>query len=493
MLIINAASGDLAITPDNGLAAGSLFSVIAFDLEAGDSVSVRLRTTGDERDLAVLPSLKLAGGGVPSFTAQIPEDTPLGEAEVVATAKSGKSGSGHVWIVASGMGLFSEARNEAGSDPPVRNQLTAPVLPGGLLTLRGTGLGRMTAADVEVEILGARVGADLAFRAPGETGVDEIRFRVPEGIPDDCYIPITVRVAGRASNQITVAKAERLGPCRHPFGLSAQQLQTLDSGASIPVSTFSIRSGVGEKGDSIGLYFRGDSVYFSVFSRYAYGVAAVAGARDPDSSVSACSSVSASAPSFSGVGSASLGFAELQPGQPAVRFPNGQAWELEELGGYFFKAAPISDDGFLLSALPPSIFEGGDWSLRLPGSAAFDTLLPVPPPLRWTNRADLQVIPQQKDITISWEPQGYSNRERVFVSLTGSDVAGRVASLRCRAPGAVGSITIPAALLSQFADPEAQLGVSLGQSNRERSTYSVGSIPGLVDVSYSEQIQIRIE
>jgi uncharacterized protein (TIGR03437 family) len=247
----NAASGDLAITPDNGLAAGSLFSVIAFDLEAGDSVSVRLRTTGDWRDLTILSPLKLTGGLIPSFTALIPEDTPLGEAEVVATAKSGKSQSGRVWIVASGFGLFSGARN-SGSEPPVLNQLTAPILPGGFLTVRGTGLGRMAETDIEIEILGTSVSPDSVRRAPNETGVDEIKFRFPEGVPDDCYIPIVVRVAGRASNQITVAKADRLGSCRHPFGLSAQQLHTLDSGASIPISTFSIRSDVRGKLDSIG-------------------------------------------------------------------------------------------------------------------------------------------------------------------------------------------------------------------------------------------------
>jgi hypothetical protein len=407
----------------------------------------------------------------------------------VVAAKSGKSFSRHVWIVPSRFGLFSDAQNYADSGTPVLNRLTTPILPGGFLTLLGTGLGLMTASDVELDILGVRVSADSAGRVPGETGVDQITFRFPEGVPDDCYIPITVRIADRASNQITVAKSERPGPCRHPFGLSAEQLQTLDSNDFIDISTFSVESAVIKIPQSADRYIRWDTVHFNVVNMHAYGVAWTSGARDDDNPLSACSISS----SVFFPDSSALGILAPLTRQPAVRLPDGQEWELKD---GFLQSRVDVQDGF---PVPPSIFQGGDWSLRLPGSEVFDTLLPVPPPLRWTNRSGLQVISQQKDVTILWEPQGYSSRERVAVNLsrlTFASTGWRVVSLRCRAPAAEGSITIPAALVSQFVDQagkEAQLEVSLSQSNRERSTYAIGKIPGVLNVSYQDQIETRIE
>jgi hypothetical protein len=499
IFITNAASGAPAMTSDAGLAAGSLFRVSTYGLyesgevTPGDSLSLHLRSAGGERDLTILSSFKLSDGLIVYLTALLPEDAALGETDIVVAAKSGKSFSRHVWIVPSAFGLFSGAQN----GPSVLNQLTAPILPGGFLTVRGTGLGRMTVSDVEIEILGARVIAESAGRPTDETGVDQITFHFPEGVPDDCYIPVTVRIADRASNQITVAKAERPGPCRHPFGLAAEQLQTLDGGGFVRVSSFSVGGAVIGKPDSIGRYLRHDGVAFSLPNLDAHGVEVYSGARHLDEPFAACSVFTDAASISSGF--AYFSFNEIQTSQPAVRFPDGQEWELEGSGVFFQKAAPVSDDGFPLEAVPPSIFQGGDWSLRLPGSAAFDTMLPVPPPLRWTNRADMQVIPQRKDATILWEPQGYSTRERVTVSLSGSaSVAGRGVYLSCRVPASEGSITIPAALVSQFVDQlsgkEAQMEVSLGQSNRERSSYSVGGkVPGLVNVSYSEQVQVKIE
>src|SRR5262249_27743940 len=138
----------------------------------------------------------------------------------------------------------------------------------------------MTTSDVEVEILGDRVRPDSAGRLPGRTGVDQITFRFPEGVPDDCYIPVTVRVADRASNQITVAKAVRPGPCRHPFGLSLGQLHTLDSGGLVSISRFLIESDATKTPDSAGRYIRLDTVHLNVVNMHADGVAAVSGAHD---------------------------------------------------------------------------------------------------------------------------------------------------------------------------------------------------------------------
>jgi hypothetical protein len=494
--IINAASSNPAMTSTEGLAAGSIFRVRTFglyysgDLTEDDSISLRLRNAKGERDLTTFSPSTFNDKVI---TALVPEDTAIGEADVVVATTSGKSFSRHVWIVPSNVGLFNRARNYTDSDPILRNQLTAPILPGHLLTLRGTGLGQTIASNVEVEILGLLVRADSAGRVIGETGVDQITFRFPEGIPDDCYVPIKVRVSDRMSNQITVAKGELPGPCHHPLGLSLLQLQALDSGDSVNVSRFLIESAVIKNPGTEDHYIRLDSVQFDVVDMLADGVAIVSGARDPDNPFSACSiSASVLFPD-----SSTIGIGVPLTSQPAVRLPDGQEWELK---GGFLQSRVDVPEGSSLEAVPPSILQGGDWFLRLPGSTIFDTPLPVPPPLRWTNRADLQVIPPKKDATISWESQGYATRDRVAVKLSSLTIAStgwRTVSLGCRAPAVAGSITIPAALITQFVDQagnDAQMEVSLGQSNREWSTYSVGgTIPGVLNVTYLDRIQTRIE
>src|SRR2546422_7289648 len=116
MLIENAASGVPSMTSSDGLAAGSLFRVDTYgfyrsgDLTPNDSVTLRLRTAGGERDLTVFSSVKVFDV-VASISALLPEDTALGEADIVASATSGKSFSRHVWVVPSAFGLFSGARN----------------------------------------------------------------------------------------------------------------------------------------------------------------------------------------------------------------------------------------------------------------------------------------------------------------------------------------------------------------------------------------------
>jgi len=82
--------------------------------------------------------------------------------------------------------------------------------------------------------------------APALPGVDQINFQVPDaGILDGCYVSVVVNAGGVLSNEATISKASRPGPCEHPFGLSAAEMASLDSGGAILFGVVHLQSDVG--------------------------------------------------------------------------------------------------------------------------------------------------------------------------------------------------------------------------------------------------------
>src|SRR5439155_7559324 len=114
--------------------------------------------------------------------------------------------------------------------------LTTPVQPGEWVTLWGTGLGSANANSVSVEVAGISAAPSYAGPAPGLPGVDQINFQFPAGVPDDCYVPVTVKAADHAGNTASVAAASAPGVCHHRLSLSPDALARLDQGGRVPLS-----------------------------------------------------------------------------------------------------------------------------------------------------------------------------------------------------------------------------------------------------------------
>ena len=503
--LVHSATRRTAQTPATGLAPGSLCDIditglyqrFGGSLLAEDTVKLRFRApdTIDARDLTILAPQRVFNFPT-QFTALIPADTPLGQAEVLAVAASGKSYSTPVWIVASGFGIFTKARAgydaaaaQVYRDTPRTVGLITPVQAGEWVTLWGTGLG---ASDSTVLVDVAGIGVTLSYSgpAPGLPGVDQINFRFPAGVPDDCYIPLTVKVGDRASNTTSIATASAAGPCHHRLGLSSDALATLDRGGQAPLSQSWVHSDVLPNLNTPDTYRRYDTVTLDFFPRDAAGVQVVTGLLA--TKVSGCQL------NLDGGGAGVLTVVrQFDAGTPVVTGPGGVRITME--GESDFYSTKPSGSSYALDSLPPSSFTSGDWAVEAPGGktvAAFHASLRVPPALRWLNRSTVSPVSRASDLTLQWDPTGYTDREW----MQGSVGVG-AGSVMCQAPATDGSITIPASLIAQLPAPTSfapMVQLLLTPTIANPVFYSTplvggGSIPGIATFSYLEAVQVELK
>jgi uncharacterized protein (TIGR03437 family) len=499
--LVHSATRRTAQTPATGLAPGSLcdinvtglYQMFGGSLSQDDAVTMRIRVPGatDARDLTIV-----AEQARYQFTALIPPDALPGKAEVLAVAAGGKSFTTTVWIAGSGFGVFTKtgagydaAAAQVLRDPPRTVGLTTPVLAGEWVTLWGTGLGQ-NVSNVSVDVAGIGVAPAYAGPAPGLPGVDQVNFRFPAGVPGDCYVPLTVIADGHASNTTSIAAADAAGACHHRLGLSQDALASLDSGGQVAVSQNWVHSDVIPNPDGPIAYRRYDTVSLDFMQRDAARVQVATGLIG--TKVAGCQL---------NIGGDPIGMVALWPpfdaGTVIATGPGGVRLLMGGIFGYYSSA--LSQTSYSLDTLPPSLFGPGDWAVEASGGtnvAAFRAALRIPPPLRWTNRASVSPVSRSNDLTLRWDPAGYTSQEW----MQGSIGVG-VGAVICQAPATAGAITIPASLIAQLPEPTnikptAQL--LLTPDNSNPLLYSAplvggGTIPGVATFSFLEVVQVELK
>jgi uncharacterized protein (TIGR03437 family) len=260
--ILNAASYAVPGLPHSDLAQGSMFIVFGQNLAQGQLV---LATAPFSTELGGC-SIQVSGGGVSadavmiytSFTqvaAILPSRIPPGDATITVTYRfqpdpEKTSAPLRIRVARSSFGIFT--RNQAGSGPgivqnynsatdqPV-NALTAPVRPGQVMILWGTGLGPVTFdetqlpqvgnLDVDAEVMVGNKSARILYkgRSPQFPGIDQINFEVPTDAPEGCHVPLAVRAGGVVSNFASIAIAAAGAVCADVNGFSAADMEKLRS------------------------------------------------------------------------------------------------------------------------------------------------------------------------------------------------------------------------------------------------------------------------
>ena len=504
--VYNAATSLTTKVAENGVAPGSLISVDIsaladfWQLDDGSVITLSLGSPGSA-EMRVLYRDK---PDYP-FLAVLPPDTAIGPADLTVSSPDGKSSTARIYITASNFGLFANASQEISADgSPVANRLTNSAQPGQIVTLWGTGLGNADPASVVVRVADVAAKPDFAGHAPGQPGLDQINFRIPDdpAIPDDCYVPVFVEAAGRVNNAAIIAINRGSGACRHPFGLSQSQLAALDRGDWIWVAEGHVESSAVPTRD--GSFLRNDYTDL-VFSREgATRVAAQAGPYRSASQQNTCS-----------VGEASLRITEsytpsFDVGAVVEQDPTGRNIRLVGVGpgDYLFY---YSDPNvrYNLDQIPPSPLSPGNWSISTSGGADLDPWrfdFSTPPALLWTNRSQIERVRRGEDLILEWKPEGYGPSDRVSMvaqvvaPVPGSDEVRFVAVL-CDGPAASGRINVSGALLSMLPASGQSASVSLtlriGRARDFQLLFSVLShgetIPGRISYSFADTIMAPIE
>ena len=221
--------------PGGSIARGSIFSIFGTNLgpSAGVQVSafpiqttlggVSVQVSQGSTTVAALPLYVGAG----QVNALMPSNTPLGLVSVRVTFNNTKSNPSTVLVVNSSLGIFSVNGNGMGpgalqnyvssSSQPLNSPRVAAT-PGQTIIAYATGLGPVgfpdnvapTAGDlpVTVEVTVGGLPATVAYkgRTPCCSGLDQIVFTVPQGVPTGCWVPLYVRVNNVVvSNAVTMA------------------------------------------------------------------------------------------------------------------------------------------------------------------------------------------------------------------------------------------------------------------------------------------------
>ena len=436
--------------------------------------------------------------------AVVPDAVPLGSTNVTMIV-NGVSSSGNVSVSPASIALFASGRFGSGpaiaqnltpGSPPSLNQLTNPALPGQYVTLWGTGLGNFAAPDVAVEVYGIKVQPSFAGHAPGQPGIDQIDFRVPDDVPGGCYIPVNI-TAGRkyGSNLVTIATTKSPGtPCTHPLGLSADQLKRLDAGGTMPMGSIATYSGAYplESGD----YQRDENVQVSFVQANAQDVFTgplrpVPGSpicTDGQLFVTITATISSSPPIFAPPAFGDAGSALTFSG------PDNQRLNLPRRNGLYSQALDPPAKAPTLAALPPSFLGGGSWTLGAAGGAdiaAFQRSLTLPARLEWTNRNTLVSIDRSTDLVITWNSEGHAPTENVTVTLS----SGSSRYTRCDASAQAGRLVVPRDILQELLPSStANLSVSIssGPSVTDVPLGTGGSAPLTLSTYSSETIALAI-
>jgi uncharacterized protein (TIGR03437 family) len=465
ILVNNAASGLGGGIVPNSLAQVFLQAATAPDTPFDAStVTVQIQPAGGPPINAPVLSVP----GIYSAIVLVPASVPLGAAQITLTFNGVPSAPASVNIVASNLGIYTQGKGFGPALVPPYD-LTHPAMPAQTVTLWATGLG---SASPKVFLGGHNAPVSYAGPAPGSPGLDQINFQIPNdpSIPDSCYVAVVVEAGGNQTSATSIPKNSVPGPCKHPYGLTADQLATLDGGGAISLPSFSIRSAIWPG------FTRQE--YMSANIGMAIASSIFAEPQVADDAYYSCAPILFLAPVF-GLSLVStkdqwdLGPQFVLSGpQSAITIPRSSP----DISIPAFYTVDLSTTmNVPLSNLPAPFFVAGSWQIQDAGGMLvppFQATFQVPPPLAITNADALSTVNRSNDLAVTWDGSGYSAAHVASVSVFHTGAPYTEPSVFCRVPAQAGKIVIPSiALRNLAAGPAAQVQVTIG--------YRPDSIPGI--------------
>jgi uncharacterized protein (TIGR03437 family) len=218
-------------TPDGVVAPGSLISIFGAELapyfEAGPSGPILAQAIAGVSVTAgnrILPLLFVSPGQI---NAQLPRDLPPGDYDLTVLRTGQPPISGKFTVVPAAPGLFNKSLDDrphvvAFHEDGVEVTPQNPARRGERITLLTTGLGPYelthpdgfvlppapafkTVHDVTVEISTLLPAVEWAGGAPGQVGIEIVRFTIPEELAtENGHAALKIWAAGHASNSVVL-------------------------------------------------------------------------------------------------------------------------------------------------------------------------------------------------------------------------------------------------------------------------------------------------
>ena len=475
--IVSSASFTPAQSPGGAIAQGSIFSIFGTALGPAATAQqtsfplvttlsgVSVKVTSGTTKLDAIPVFVSPG----LINAIMPSNTPSGRVSVQVTFNAVQSNNASVRVVPNAPSIYTATgagagpgifQNISAAGVPVVNTAKLTATPGQIGVLWLTGLGAISAPDnqpppvgtlsypVEVWVGGQPVTNFLySGRTPCCSGLDEIVFTVPPGVPSGCFVPVMARVAGTAvSNTVTIAVDPAGNQCSDPisgpytkggtFGTIALVRRTTHVASATPpdlivdaaMAGFSQEAGAAFSFSSIaslppagscavysgqGNYFNADSPFSTPSAKgLLAGTLTVKGAGSPVSLVSVIDQQGAS--EYLGL----LGSAGVLPSSAPVAPP-------------FLSPGP-----FTIAATGGADVGPFSFSLTVPNN-----------PVTWTNRDQITTVDRTQPLTFNWS----GTASLVALEGINYDVPTNTSvEFQCVAPTGATSFTVPNWVLTNF-------------------------------------------
>lgn len=429
--IVNAASYAAPNLPNGPVAQGAMFVVFgtglgpaaiqvvnAFPLPTAlGGTSVKVTVGGTTVDCIMIYTLAT------QIAAILPSNTPAGDGTMTVTYNGETSPPQPVRVNRGSFGIFT--RNQAGSGPAIIqnfvtqtelpvNAITDTARPGQTVILWGTGLGPVSGneaagplpgdlpADVQVFVGGQQASIAYKGRSGCCAGLDQIVFVVPDGV-EGCYVPLTVRVNGVASNFGSMSISRGGGVCSDPLSFSSEDLNRLRTTGRLRAGSINLsRTTVKLDVPPFGTFENRSDAGSASFLRMDEALLASLGPLAGISLTGSCMVFQS---------------ADLDVDDP-VAFPYLDAGAtLRVTGPRGVKQMQRDQEGFYygdfgggtnIPGFPPpepDYLDPGTYRVEGTGGAdvgAFQATVVVPQPLVWTNESQTTTVPRSRDLLVTW-------------------------------------------------------------------------------------------
>jgi uncharacterized protein (TIGR03437 family) len=464
----------LPFAPNYGIAQGSIFIIVGNNL-AGASTNLQttyplptnlagVNITVTVNDTVTHPILYYVTPR--QIGAILPSNTPVGTGTIAVT-NNGQTGTAPIQVVQSAFGIFT--LNGAGTGPAaafdaVGNPLspTNPAIPGGTITLWGSGVGPATGDEAKLQVpanltnipievdVGGLVAAVPYHGRSIYPGLDQINLVVPPNVQPGCWVSVVVRGAG-IGNFATIPVAPAGQPCSDATtGYSGAQLQSLYNKGAFNVGSIAIGS----------YSIPPRKVNATPIPAATSNNAAVGFAHYPSAAAFAAAQLAPAAPTAVAAAAVSVGSCVVNPlgyisSPPAVPFSYMDAGAAINITGAAgmetvtpvnnFYGATTSGNSLTSVFIPNS---GGAFTFNnSPGGGAVGTFTAqasVPPAFVWNEMNTMTSVNRSQGFTVTWTNAAPNS----FVQVTGMSSAtfGTIilqSSFNCTAPASAGTFTVP--------------------------------------------------
>jgi uncharacterized protein (TIGR03437 family) len=491
--VVNAASQVPPTLPGGRLARGVRFTIYGVRLTGKEGSAITLTHA------PISVNARIVSAAALRIDAILPEDAPLGPAELRVQRGDQTSAPFVVTIVNANTGLYSQngegwgpgrirVLESAGRD----NSLSRATDPRERIAIAATGIGRASSLAV---FIGGKRAKLISIRPSSEPGNEDIIVDLPTSVPEGCFVPVYAREGNSPpSNIVTLAIRRGGGACRPPPGFP------------IPLIT-SIRPGVVILSRITGMSENGHESWTDDDARAAFvdkpkgpALSPLLLAPPPGTCTVYLSSNQAASqlPASLATGLLEdLGGRGLDAGR-ALLVRTGQESRIipQTPGALGYYRAPLGSKPL---GRQPLFLNPGSFMLKATGGAdvgAFDLILNTDDHgFRWTNRDAIGLVNRGQPLTVTWGPR----RSDQFIAIlaTNADQFSTARALcYCLANGQAGRFTIPAAMLANFpptynvpGPPTNQLIVAALPSDLDRTSDAPG-LDFLRAISIHAQVRI---